>query len=50
MKELIEALGIDWKLLFAQTFNFLVVLMILRVFVYDKILKVLKERKKLKKE
>ena len=46
MKELIEALGIDWKLLLAQTFNFLVVLIILRVFVYDEILKVLKERKK----
>jgi len=46
MKELIEALGIDWKLLLAQTFNFLVVLIILRVFVYDQILKVLKERKK----
>jgi len=46
MKELIETLGINWKLLFAQIFNFLVVLIILRVFVYDKILKVLKERKK----
>ena len=46
MKELIEALGIDWKLLLAQTFNFLVVLIILRVFVYDQTLKVLKERKK----
>jgi F-type H+-transporting ATPase subunit b len=46
MKELIEALGIDWKLLLAQTFNFALVLIILRVFVYDEILKVLKERKK----
>jgi F-type H+-transporting ATPase subunit b len=46
MKELIEALGIDWKLLLAQTFNFALVLIILRVFVYDEILKILKERKK----
>jgi len=46
MKELIESLGIDWKLLIAQTFNFLVALIILRIFVYDKLLKILKERKK----
>jgi len=46
MKELIEALGIDWKLLLAQAFNFALVLLILRLFVYDQIFKILKERKR----
>jgi len=46
MEELIQALGIDWKLLIAQAFNFALVLIVLRLFVYDKILKVLRERKK----
>jgi F-type H+-transporting ATPase subunit b len=46
MQELIHQLGIDWKLLFSQTINFGIVLIILRIFVYKPLLKILTERRK----
>jgi F-type H+-transporting ATPase subunit b len=38
-------LGIDWKLLLSQVVNFVLLLIILRMFVYDPISKVVKKRK-----
>jgi F-type H+-transporting ATPase subunit b len=46
MSELIRHFGIDVKLLFAQAVNFLVLLFILRVFMYRPVLELLKARKK----
>ena len=45
MQELFQNLGIDVKLLLAQTVNFLLVLWLLNRFVFKKILKFLDERK-----
>jgi F-type H+-transporting ATPase subunit b len=45
MSELIEKLGIDWKLLLAQAANFLVVLIVLRLTLYKPLLKVLADRR-----
>jgi len=39
-------LGIDWKLLLSQAVNFFLVLLILRLFVYKPLLRMLKERKR----
>jgi F-type H+-transporting ATPase subunit b len=39
-------LGIDWKLLLSQAVNFLLLLVILRMFVYKPILEILKKRQK----
>ncbi|MEA3273492.1 MAG: F0F1 ATP synthase subunit B [Patescibacteria group bacterium] len=48
--ELIEKLGIDWKILIAQIINFSLLLAILYYFLYKPILNVLeKRRKKIKK-
>lgn len=41
----ITQLGIDWKLLLSQAVNFLLLLIILRMFVYKPILNVLKKRR-----
>lgn len=41
-----EALGIDFKLILAQIFNFVVLLVILKKFLYKPLLKMLDERKK----
>ncbi len=38
-------LGIDWKLLLSQAVNFLLLLVILRIFVYKPILDILKKRR-----
>lgn len=43
---LISQLGIDWKLLLSQAINFLILLLILRFFVYKPLLFVIKERNK----
>ena len=45
MRELLHQLGIDWRLLLSQAANFLILLVVLRVFAYKPILKVLKDRK-----
>ncbi len=44
MDSLLGQLGIDWKLLLSQAFNFFVLLLILRAFVYKPLLKVIKKR------
>lgn len=46
MQELIHQLGIDWKLLLSQAINFSIVLIILKIFVYKPLLKILAERRK----
>lgn len=43
--EAIQSLGIDWKLLVAQIINFVILLFILRKFLYTPILKMLDKRK-----
>jgi len=43
---LIGQLGIDWKLFLSQAFNFFILLLILRVFVYKPLLIIIKERNK----
>ena len=45
MLELVEKLGLDWKLLLSQAVNFLILLVVLRQFAYKPLLKVLKERR-----
>ncbi len=45
MQELFSQLGIDWRLLISQAVNFLILVVLLTVFVYKPILKILKERK-----
>lgn len=45
MSELVEKLGINWKLLLAQAVNFLVILAILRFTVYKPLLRMLHERR-----
>ncbi|MBI2574212.1 MAG: hypothetical protein HYV78_02375 [Candidatus Wildermuthbacteria bacterium] len=46
MEKLVENFGLDWKLLFAQAFNFLLVLWILRRFAFSKLLSYLEIRRK----
>ena len=43
---LLGQLGIDWKLLLSQAVNFFILLVILRLFVYKPLFKVIKERNK----
>lgn len=45
MEELVEQLGLDWRLLLSQAVNFLILLALLRQFAYKPLLKVLKERR-----
>lgn len=45
MNEFLDQFGIDWKLLLSQFVNFSLILIILRVFAYKPLLKILKERK-----
>lgn len=45
MAEFIHQIGVDWKLLAGQAVNFLILLVILRAFLYKPLLKVLKERR-----
>lgn len=46
MQELFHQLGINWKLLLGQGLNFIVLLVILRMFVYKPLTRVLEERRK----
>lgn len=45
MADLFRELGIDWRLLASQAANFIILLIILRAFVYAPLLRVLKERR-----
>ncbi len=45
MTELIEKLGLDWRLLLTQAINFVIILVILRLTVYKPVLTVLKKRR-----
>lgn len=45
MNEFLEQFGIDWKLLLSQLVNFTLILIILRAFAYEPLIKILKERK-----
>lgn len=45
MQELLEKLGIDWRLLLAQALNFLVILFILKKTAYGPLIKLLRERR-----
>lgn len=44
MEQIIEAFGIDWRLIAIQMFNFAILMGILWYFLYTPILKILKER------
>jgi F-type H+-transporting ATPase subunit b len=46
MQELLTQLGIDWRLLLSQAANFLILLIVLRLFAYKPLLKLLKERRR----
>lgn len=45
MQEFFQSIGLDGKLLLSQAVNFLLLLIILRVFAYKPILKIIKERR-----
>lgn len=45
MSQLFSQLGIDWHLLLSQAVNFLLLLVVLRMFVYGPLLKLLRKRK-----
>ncbi len=45
MSELLHQLGIDWRLLFSQAANFLILLIVLRIFAYTPLMKLLHERR-----
>ena len=45
MSELVNQLGIDWKLLLAQGVNFLILLVVLTKFVYRPLIKIVEERR-----
>src|SRR5574343_128387 len=42
--ELLNQLGINWKLFVSQLFNFFILLIVLTVFVYKPLIKIIKER------
>lgn len=46
MSELLSQLGIDWRLLLSQAVNFLLLLVVLRIFAYGPLVRLLKERRK----
>jgi len=46
MNELLTQLGVDWKLLLTQGVNFLILLVVLTVFVYRPLVRVMEERRK----
>ena len=50
MEGIIGQLGINWKLFLSQAFNFFILLLILRAFVYKPLLKIIKERNQKIKE
>jgi len=48
--EFLSQFGIDWKLFLSQLVNFFLILIILKLFVYKPVLKIIKERNKKIKE
>jgi len=50
MSDILNQLGIDWKFFLSQLVNFFLILVILTVFVYKPVLKIIKERNKKIKE
>ncbi|MFH0890475.1 MAG: ATP synthase F0 subunit B [Candidatus Liptonbacteria bacterium] len=46
MSDLIHQLGVDWRLFLSQAANFLILLVVLRIFAYKPILQLLHERKR----
>jgi F-type H+-transporting ATPase subunit b len=46
MKDLLANFGVDWKLLFSQVVNFLLIFFVLKITVYKPLLSILAERKK----
>jgi len=50
MSELLGQLGINWKLFISQAVNFLILLLVLRAFVYKPVLAILEKREKKIKE
>jgi F-type H+-transporting ATPase subunit b len=50
MNAFISQFGLDWGLFFSQLANFILILIILRLFVYKPVLKILKDRNKKIKE
>jgi F-type H+-transporting ATPase subunit b len=50
MNAFLEQFGIDWKLFLSQLINFAIILVVLKFFVYNPVLKILKERSKKIKE
>ena len=46
MEEFTKQFGIDWRLLVSQAVNFLIVLVVLRVFVYKPVAEILRERRR----
>lgn len=45
MQQLVSQLGINWELLASQAFNFALLLIVLRIFVYKPVLKLLHDRR-----
>jgi len=45
MQQLLSQLGVDWHLLLAQAVNFFLLLVVLRLFVYQPLLKLLRDRR-----
>lgn len=45
MQQLFDQLGIDWRLLLSQAVNFFLLLIVLRIFVYKPLLKLLHDRR-----
>ena len=50
MNAFLDQFGIDWQLFLSQLVNFFLILIILRLFVYKPVLKVIKDRNKKIKE
>ena len=45
MQQLVDQLGINWQLLLSQAVNFVLLLIVLRIFVYKPVLKLLHDRR-----
>ena len=45
MQQLLDNLGINWELLLSQAVNFALLLIVLRIFVYKPVLKLLRDRR-----
>jgi F-type H+-transporting ATPase subunit b len=45
MQQLLDNLGINWSLLLSQAVNFVLLLIVLRIFVYGPVLKLLRDRR-----